>query len=164
MGLVLSEIEERAEDKLEFNVLVHSHQCFSCSRETLERDCVSNGTEKQYCPYEAVMDTHTARADGSDELLLSLKMQCIAENSATPAKTFFRFVTLFYERSCMGVFDNADPDSGEVTIRQSCVEKLIKVFTDDPNSIEKCMWETFADAGDINSMNNRLESDSQQIK
>ena len=102
MGLVLSEIEERASDKLSFNILVHSHQCFSCSEKVLLRDCLSNHTKKQYCPYEPVMYNYVSRAAGVDELLLSLKMQCIAEKSPTPVKTFFRFVTLFFERSCMG--------------------------------------------------------------
>ena len=110
MGLVLSEIEERAkaddnEAQLEFNLLIHSHQCFSCSSLALKRDCLSNGTKKMYCAYEAVNPKYNVRAPGADSLLLSLKMRCLSEQSPTPAKTFFRFVTLFFERGCMGVYD-----------------------------------------------------------
>ena len=87
-------------------------------------------------------------------------MRCIAEQSPTPAKTFFRLVTLFFERSCMGVYDTEDPDSGDVTLRANCIDKLITIFTTDPNSIEKCVWDTFEIAGDINSRNELLEKDA----
>ena len=60
----------------------------------------------------------------------------------------------------MGVYDLDNPDSGDVTIRSGCVDKLITVFTDDPHSLEKCVWDTFKVAGDMNSQNERLEEDA----
>ena len=88
--------------------------------------------------------------------MLSLKLRCLSEASKTPIKTFFRFVTLFYENGCMRPANQDSPDNGHVTVSQSCVKKLFSVFTEDPLSLEKCLWETFENAGDVNSKNVRL--------
>ena len=54
----------------------------------------------------------------------------------------------------------ASEESGNgVRVNQNCVSKLIQVFTEDPHSIEKCMWDTFEQPGDVTSPNTRLEDD-----
>lgn len=95
--------------------------------------------------------------------MLSLKLRCLSETSKTPIKTFFRYVTLFYENGCMVAADETNPDSGEVTVSTSCASKLFTVFTDDPFTLEKCLWDTFENAGDITSKNLRLDQDAMTI-
>lgn len=109
------------------------------------------------------MSKNASEEPGSDLLLLSLRMRCLAEASKRPANTFFRFVTLFYESGCMVVADEKEADSGNVKVSHSCVNKLISVFTDDTNAVEKCLWDSFERAGDINSPNKRLSADSDYI-
>jgi len=92
----------------------------------LEDRCLGNG---MYCAYESVMDKYISAEDGKDLLLLSLTMQCLAEASKTPVKTFFNFITHFYEKGCMVAADEAYADSGHVKIKRSCVDKLLTVFT-----------------------------------
>lgn len=102
------------------------------------------------------MEKNVSKEPGADLLLLSMRMRCLAEGSSTPAKTFFRFVTLFYESGCMIAADEAEADSGDVKVRKSCVDKLISTFTDDTNAVEKCLWDSFERAGDVHSQNKRL--------
>ena len=106
------------------------------------------------------MKRWTSKADGADMLMLSLKLRCLSEASKTPVRTFFRFVTLFYEKGCMRTPKDADPDSAEVVTSQSCIDKVFATFTEDPLSIEKCLWDTFETAGDIESKNLRLDADA----
>ena len=104
------------------------------------------------------MRSASAKTPGTELLLLSLRMQCLSEASRTPVKTFFRYVTVFYEHGCMR--STTDPDNpDEVTLSAACAEEVFKVFTADPFSIEKCLYGTFAVAGDTASKNQRLEQD-----
>ena len=101
------------------------------------------------------MHDYASLEPGKDLLLLSLKMRCLSEASPTPVKTFFRFVTLFYESNCM--IEGNDEAAGHVFVNPNCIDKLIKTFTTDPHSVEKCLWDTFETPGDINTDNHILE-------
>ena len=70
------------------------------------------------------MRDHTSAAPGIDMLMLSLKMKCLAQASKTPIKTFFRFVTVFYEHGCMRTTNNSQDDS-EVTVSSKCVDEVV---------------------------------------
>ena len=91
-------------------------------------------------------------------------MQCLAEASKTPVRTFFSFITHFYEKGCMVAADEAHADSGHVKIKRSCVDKLLTVFTENPNSTEKCIWSSFEKDHDSNSKNTRLTADAEYIQ
>ena len=51
-------------------------------------------------------------------------MSCLAETSKTPIRTFFRFITVFYEHGCMRSATD-DPDSDAVTVSQKCIDEVI---------------------------------------
>ena len=105
------------------------------------------------------MDLYRSYAHGSDLLLLSLKMRCLSESSKTPAKSFFRFIALFYEHGCM----KEKEESKDVVVSMQCADKVFEIFTDDPASIEKCLYASFATPGDISSKNLLLSRDLEQI-
>lgn len=52
----------------------------------------------------------------------------------------------------------------EVTVSMKCAEEIFRIFTEDPHSIEKCLYNSFKVAGDTGSNNVSLESDFQKIK
>ena len=60
--------------------------------------------------------------------------------------------------------DPDNPDSGDVTVKSSCVDKLFSTFSNDPQSIENCMQDTFLTAGDMTSGNTRIADDAKTIE
>ena len=104
------------------------------------------------------MRENTSVASGSDLLILSMKLRCLAEGSRTPISTFFRFVTIFYERGCMRPSGNEDRPY-EVDVSMKCADEIIRIFTDNPHSVDKCLYNSFEVAGDTTSRNIRLEED-----
>ena len=88
-GLALGEMEKKLIEgvdggSIEFNLLIHTHKCFSCGESTLNEQCLSvsgNSGRNGHCAYEPVMRDHTSAAAGSQLLILSLKMRCLSEAS-----------------------------------------------------------------------------------
>ena len=150
--------DSNSEKLLDFKLVIHTHKCYNCGQTTMENDCLAEG---KHCSYRPIMQDWISEAKGTDLLMLSLRLSCLSEQSKTPIKTFFRFVTLFYERGCMQeVFDSNSDEGRKVTLRENCTDKLFEVFTDDVHSVEQCFWNSFSIAGDLTSENNRLSSDS----
>lgn len=54
-------------------------------------------------------------------------------------------------------------ESNDVVVSMQCADKVFQIFTDDPASVEKCMYASFEKPGDITSKNLLLSQDLKQI-
>ena len=61
-------------------------------------------------------------------MLISLRMKCLADldTKGEKAKTFFKYVEVFYEKACM-VYE--DKDKYKINVNVECANKVLNLIT-----------------------------------